>query len=170
MNKTLWGRVLLSGIALTIFVVDQVSKYLVLRNLELNASWNPIPALRPFVSITHVTNTGAAFGMFPDQSTLFVIIAILVIVGIMVYYRYLPADRFLVRASLGLQLGGAIGNLVDRLHYGHVVDFIDFKIWPVFNVADSAIVVGVLVLAYHLFQEGDQPEESPGPQGQRLQE
>lgn len=170
LNKTLWGRILLGGIALAIFVLDQVTKYLVLRNLEVNEAWNPIPALRPFVTITHVTNTGAAFGILPDKGTFFILVAVLVIVGILVYYRYLPADRLLVRASLGLQLGGALGNLLDRLRYGHVVDFVDFKIWPVFNVADSAIVVGVLILAYHLLREGEQPEEIPDPQGQRLEE
>lgn len=169
-NKTLWGRILLGGIALAIFLLDQVTKYLVLRNLEVNEAWNPIPALRPFVTITHVTNTGAAFGILPDKGTFLVLVAVLVIVGILVYYRYLPADRLLVRASLGLQLGGALGNLLDRLRYGHVVDFVDFKIWPVFNVADSAIVVGVLILAYHLLREGEQPGEIPGPQGQRLEE
>ncbi len=161
MDKRLWGRLLLGGIAIVVFVVDQVTKYLVLSRLKVNESWNPIPALRPFVSITHVTNTGAAFGIFPDQSTLFIVIAFLVIAGILIYYRYLPADRLLVRASLGLQLGGAVGNLVDRLRYGHVVDFIDFKIWPVFNVADSAVVVGVLILAYYLLHEQDQLEEAP---------
>jgi signal peptidase II len=148
-----WDRILLIGMALLVFAADQVSKVLVLRYLPMGRSWNPIPFLKRWVSITHVVNSGAAFGLFPDQGTLFVVIAVVVVVAIVAYYRYLPTDRWLVRVSLGLQLGGALGNLLDRLHYGYVVDFIDFKIWPVFNVADSAIVVGVAILAYYLLRE-----------------
>lgn len=153
MTRERWGRVLLAGIALSVFAADQVSKYLVLRYLKVGESWNPVPLLRGLFSVTHVVNSGAAFGLFPDQGTLFVVIAVVVVVAIVAYYRYLPTDRWLVRASLGLQLGGALGNLLDRLHYGYVVDFIDFKVWPVFNLADSAIVIGVAVLAYYLLRE-----------------
>ncbi|MFQ6057262.1 MAG: signal peptidase II [Anaerolineae bacterium] len=153
MTRERWDRVLLAGIALSVFAADQVSKYLVLRYLKVGESWNPVPLLRGLFSVTHVVNSGAAFGLFPDQGTLFVVIAVVVVVAIVAYYRYLPTDRWLVRASLGLQLGGALGNLLDRLHYGYVVDFIDFKVWPVFNLADSAIVIGVAVLAYYLLRE-----------------
>lgn len=159
-NQKKWDRVLLAGIALLVFAADQVSKVLVLRNLPIGYSWNPIPFLRRWVSITHVVNSGAAFGLFPDRGTLFVVIAVVVVVAIVAYYRYLPADRWPVRVSLGLQLGGALGNLLDRLHYGYVVDFIDFKIWPVFNLADSAIVIGVAILAYYLLREQEVIEES----------
>ena len=158
-----WERIFLVGSALLVFVADQASKALVLRYLPLGRSWNPIPFLRRWVSITHVVNSGAAFGLFPDHGTLFVVIAVVVVAAIVTYYRYLPTDRWLVRTSLGLQLGGALGNLLDRLHYGHVVDFIDFKVWPVFNLADSAIVVGVAILAFYLLREREALEE-PAPQ------
>ena len=83
------------------------------------------------------------------------VIAVVVVVVIVVYYRYLPGNQWLVQASLGLQLGGALGNLLDRLSHGHVIDFIDFKVWPVFNVADSSVFVGVVILAYYLLRHGE---------------
>lgn len=153
------------GVAAMVLLVDQASKYIVLSNLSLGEMWNPIPFLRPFFTITHVTNTGAAFGLFRDQGTLFSIVAFVVVAGILVFYRYLPADQFWLRVSLGLQLGGAVGNLLDRVRLGRVVDFVDFKIWPVFNVADTAIVVGVGILAFYLLfskEEAGEPLESRG--------
>jgi len=108
--------------------------------------------LRDLVSLTYVTNTGAAFGLLPDHGLFFIAIAAIVVIAILVYHRHLP-DKALVKASLGLQLGGALGNLTDRLRYGYVIDFIDFKVWPVFNLADSAIVIGVAVLAYYLLRD-----------------
>ncbi len=156
-DKANWA--LLLGVAALVFLVDQVTKYLVLSNLSLGEAWNPIPFLSPFVSLTHVTNTGAAFGLFRDQGTLFAIVAILVVVGIVLFYRYLPPDRVWLRVSLGLQLGGALGNLLDRVRLGSVVDFIDFKIWPIFNLADTAIVVGVAILAFYLLFTKPESEE-----------
>lgn len=159
MRQSIRDRLLLALLALSIFGADQASKHLVLTRLPLGASWNPIPGLNRFVSVTHVINPGAAFGLFPDQGSLFAVIAVIVVVAILAYYRYLPAHNWLVRLSLGLQLGGALGNLADRLQHGHVIDFIDFKIWPVFNLADMAIVTGVGILAFFLMQEpegGDQ--------------
>lgn len=153
------------GVAAMVLLVDQASKYIVLNNLSLGEMWNPIPFLRPFFTITHVTNTGAAFGLFRDQGTLFSVVAFVVVAGILVFYRYLPADQSWLRVSLGLQLGGAVGNLLDRVRLGRVVDFLDFKIWPVFNVADTAIVVGVGILAFYLLfskEEAGEPLESRG--------
>jgi signal peptidase II len=160
LKRFLQGRGFLFAVAVLVFLADQVSKTLVLRYLAINQAWNPIPGLSSLFTFTHVTNTGAAFGLFPDKGALFAVIAVVVIAAIVAYYRYLPSDRLLVRASLGLQLGGALGNLLDRLHYGYVIDFIDFKIWPVFNIADSSIVIGVIILAFFLLreQEGGHPE------------
>lgn len=159
MRESIRNRISLVIMALVIFGADQVSKYLVLTRLGLGESWNPVPELARWISVTHVINPGAAFGLFPDQGSLFAIVAVVVVVAILAYYRYLPAHNWLVRMSLGLQLGGALGNLADRLQHGYVVDFIDFKIWPVFNLADVSIVTGVGILAYFLMQE---PEEGDG--------
>jgi len=144
----------LPGIALLVLGIDQLSKRLVSSHLSLGEPWNPIARLGGLVSLTYVTNTGAAFGLFPDRSLFFIAIAVIVVIAILIYHRHLP-DEALVRASLGLQLGGALGNLIDRLRYGYVIDFIDFKVWPVFNLADSAIVVGVAVLGYYLLRGRD---------------
>jgi signal peptidase II len=147
----------LLAIAAIVLAVDQTSKALVLRYLPYQQPWNPIPALYPLVALTHVANTGAAFGLFPGGGMIFAVIALAVVAGIFFSYRHLPHHLGWVRLSLGLQLGGAIGNLIDRLRFGWVVDFIDLRFWPVFNVADGSIVVGVSILAYYLIFLVDKP-------------
>ena len=155
-----WDFTLLPVVALVTILVDQVSKRQVLALLDPNQSWTPIAVLGRFLSITHVTNTGAAFGLFPSYGYVFMVIAIVVVVAIALYYWHMPAGQTLIKLSLGLQLGGAVGNLFDRVQYGYVVDFIDFKIWPVFNLADTSIVLGVALLAFALLRE---PGEDRGP-------
>lgn len=141
-------------VAVVVIAVDQWSKRIILRTLDFNESWSPIPALSRLFRITHTTNSGAAFGIFPERGQWFIFIALVVVVVILVYYRHLPPGSWLVRISLGLQLGGAIGNLIDRItNQGEVIDFIDVGFWPIFNVADSAIVTGVMILAYALWKE-----------------
>ncbi len=171
-----WKKAVLPVVAALTLAIDQISKYLVSTNLQPGESWNPIVSLKNWVSITYVTNTGAAFGLLPEKSLVFVIIAIIVVVAILVYHRHLPQNQWLITISLGLQLGGALGNLVDRLRsvllaegrlierfrYAHVVDFLDFKIWPVFNLADSAIVLGVAILAYYLLLDRSAESENEG--------
>ena len=148
-----WRGFLLPVVAVLTLVIDQISKRAVMTSLRPGESWNPVAALERWVSLTYVTNTGAAFGLFPDYGVIFMVIAVVVIVTIIFYYRHLPGEQWLVQASLGLQLGGALGNLLDRLQHGHVIDFIDFKVWPVFNVADSSVFVGVVILAFYLLRD-----------------
>ncbi len=161
------GRALTFLVALVVWLVDQATKALITRNMSLGEMVAPFPALANLFTFTYTTNTGAAFGLFPDSGFIFVIIALVVISAIVLVYDRLPTEHVLVRVALGLQLGGALGNLTDRLTRGSVVDFFDFKIWPVFNVADSAIVVGVLILAYYLLQD-DRPAARavPVPEGE----
>ncbi len=121
-------------------------------------SWDIAPWLAPIFRITHVTNTGAAFGLFPKWGDFFILIAAIVIVAIILYYHHLPRGQWLMRVALGLQLGGATGNLIDRLRRGFVVDFIDLNFWPlhnwpVFNLADASIVTGVTLLALMMLWE-----------------
>jgi signal peptidase II len=139
-----WWSLLL--VALIILIADQASKALVVANLGLFEQWMPVAALRPVFTLTYVQNTGAAFGIFPNGGVFFTLIAFVVVGVIVYYYRQIPNPGLFIRIALGLQLGGAVGNLVDRLRLGYVVDFFDVKFWPVFNVADSAIVVGVFLL------------------------
>ncbi len=129
---------------------------------------------RDWLSFTYTCNRGAAFGLFADKTLLFVLIALVVVGVIIAYLRFLPANRPWLRLSLGLQLGGAIGNLLDRLRQGFVVDFVSIKSAPVFNLADSCIVIGVAILAYYLLLAQSPPRrEAPAPpptirQGQDL--
>jgi len=157
-GKTGWGLFL--GLALLVLLADRISKHLVITRLAVGEMWNPVPFLRPFFTVTHVTNTGAAFGLFREYGLLFAVVAVVVVVSIIAFYRFLPPGDVLLNVSLGLQLGGALGNLVDRLVLGSVVDFLDFKLWPVFNVADMALVSGVAMLAFHLLFRGREGEKT----------
>jgi signal peptidase II len=170
------GWAILAGAAGLVFVLDQASKAWVMGRLDWGESWYIIPVLRGFFSLTLISNTGAAFGTLKDQGTLLSLLAIVVVAGILVYQRQLTAQQGWLRLSLGLQLGGAAGNLADRLRLGYVVDFLDFYVidprgvshhWPAFNVADSAIVLGVLLLATLLWRDS-KSRHSPSPtQGAR---
>lgn len=144
--------------------LDQYTKQLVRTNLPLNVSWNPITWLEPFVTLTYTTNTGAAFGMFQNLGGVFVVVAFVVVVAIVLYYRRLAEGSWLLRVALGLQLGGAVGNLIDRVTRGYVTDFVDVHIWPVFNVADSSIVVGTTLLAFYAFFIDREPRRISGSQ------
>jgi signal peptidase II len=151
-------------LALSIFAVDQIAKWLIVTHIRPFDAVQPIPALAYLFNLTFITNTGAAYGLFPDRSLAFVIIAVLVSVGIVLYLRHIPQDEWLLKISLAMQLGGALGNLVDRVRLGYVVDFADFRMWPVFNFADTFIVVGVLLLAYCLLLRPERTPPSPSPQ------
>ena len=130
-------------IAAAVVGLDQLSKYIVSSFMEIGQS---IPVIHEFLYITYLRNPGAAFGMLPYRTIFFIIITILVVGFIIYYYRTLPAGFSLLRLGLALQLGGALGNLVDRVSGTYVIDFIDFTIWPpVFNLADTAIVIGIVL-------------------------
>jgi signal peptidase II len=139
-------------VATLLVVADQVSKRIVTTALREGQSVEFARWLAPVFHITYVTNTGAAFGLFPNWGHLFVIVAVVVVTALVWYYFQLSDGQWLVQIALGLQLGGAVGNLTDRLRHGFVVDFIDLnfwplRTWPVFNLADSSIVVGVTLLS-----------------------
>ena len=163
-RATTLQRSLLFLIAAAVIAVDQATKLLIERFLPLNMSWAPLPELSRFFKITHVSNTGAAFGLFPSGSLLFTVVAVFV-AAVIVYYNFqLPRGQRLLRLALGLQLGGALGNLVDRLRLGHVTDFLDFGPWPVFNVADTSIVAGVVILGFLMLREQKQGAEESASQ------
>ncbi len=149
-----WGRsawpVLL--IAALVVVLDQLIKNWVRQNLALGDILVLSDALDGYVVIHHVNNYGAAFGILQNQGQFFVVIAAVVTLAILIYLRHLPLNQRFVRVMLGLQMGGALGNVLDRLSQGYVTDYLrvgipDVYYWPNFNVADSAIVVGVIGLA-----------------------
>jgi signal peptidase II len=137
---------ILTGIAGFVIALDQWSKYLVRTQLAVGEAWSPFSWLAPYVRVVHWKNTGAAFGLFPSGSLIFTVIAVIVSAAIIYYYPRVPNSQVALRFALALQLGGAIGNLVDRLAHGPVTDFISVGTFPVFNVADASISIGVAVL------------------------
>ncbi|MBW7886527.1 MAG: signal peptidase II, partial [Caldilineaceae bacterium] len=140
---------LVLAVAAVVIPLDQWTKTLVRQHIDKFSAIVPIPSLGEYFVFEHVENYGAAFGILQNQGGLFVIIAIIVIAVILFYVRHLPTDEWLVRGLLGLMLGGAVGNLIDRIQQGYVTDFVKVGIpgvyyWPNFNIADSAIVIGVI--------------------------
>ena len=140
-------------IVAVIIVLDQWTKSLVLENIPLNQMWRPGDWPISWFRFVFVQNTGVAFGMFKDQSTLFTILPFFVSALIIYYYTQVPNPDWALRLALSMQLGGAIGNLIDRLTLGYVVDFVSVGKFPVFNVADSCITVGVGVLLLDMLIE-----------------
>ena len=153
-SRVSWVELIIPFVIMAlILVVDQLSKAIVESWLPLNTSWAPLPSIASLFRFSHVANTGAAFGLFPTGSTLFTFVAAGVALCIVIYNFRLPAHNTAYRVALGLMLGGALGNLIDRLRQDHVTDFFDFGPWPVFNVADLCIVSGVILMAVLMLRE-----------------
>jgi signal peptidase II len=137
-------------IAGLVVALDQATKHLVRANLALGES---VPDEGP-LRITYVTNTGAAFGILQGQTLFLMVTTFFGLAAILLYFLYPPMEHGVLRLALGLQLGGAVGNLADRVRLGKVTDFIDVGPWPAFNVADSSIVVGVtIIIGFFLLAE-----------------
>ncbi len=134
-------------LAAFIILFDQITKILIRTEIKEGTSVAIIPKMLYF---THATNTGASFSLLTSYSFLLTIIAILVIIGIFIFYRKIPENY---RAAAALILGGTAGNLIDRLQYGSVTDFINVRIWPIFNVADSAITLAAILLIVIVWKE-----------------
>lgn len=150
-----WLRLLL--IIAVVLVADQLSKRAIVNNLILGETISPIPALSRFFQITYSENTGAAFGIFSNSGDLFLVIAVVVVIAMMIFYPRIPQDATLTRLATGLVCGGALGNALDRLQYGAVVDFIHYQIPGVIsnvsNLADHAIVIGVLLIFFESWRQ-----------------
>ena len=151
---------ILIQLAVLVFFLDQFSKYLVREFLSLYESF---PAYG-FFRITHTFNTGSIFGIFQGQNTLFILVSFVGVAVLLLLYRSQRFPTGLLRLSLGLQLGGAFGNLLDRVRLGHVTDWVDIGPWPVFNVADACIVSGLVLLAWmFIMSERSQPVQPAEP-------
>ncbi len=154
---------LLIGLAGGVVVLDQGTKALIRATLEYGGSWMPWEWLAPYARIVHWRNTGAAFGMGQNMGLAFTILAIVVVAMIILYFPQIPRQDWPLRVALGLQLGGALGNLIDRLTEGYVTDFLSVGRFPVFNIADSSISIGVVVLLVGMWiQEKRQKAASNG--------
>ena len=140
-------------IAILILILDQLTKYLIKTKLYLYES---IPIIKNIFHITYTTNAGAGFGILQNYRWFFVVFTVIFIIAIYIYYsKYYASIKkdFYLAICIALLLGGALGNFYDRLRFGYVVDFLDFRIWPTFNVADSAVSVGAVLLIIWLWKK-----------------
>lgn len=153
-----WIKLLV--IVFVILAADQITKRLIVGNLSLGETLRPIPALSAYFQITRSHNTGAAFGFLPQAGDIFLIVAVVVVIGMIIYYPRIAAEGRLVRLATGLVVGGALGNAIDRLTYSYVIDFIHYQIPGVIsnvsNLADHAIVFGVILLFIHSWRSDRQ--------------
>lgn len=147
----------LSIIAAIILVLDQATKLYVDANFKLHET---VPVIRGFFHLTYVRNKGAAFGILSDSAIripFFITVSIIAMLGILWYIKHIRKDQKLALFSLSLVFSGALGNLIDRIRFGEVIDFLDVfwqrHHWPAFNVADSAITVGVALLFIEMWRE-----------------
>ena len=137
-----------------IISIDQITKFLVTRNLFYNQS---VPVIKGVFYLTRIHNRGAAFGILRNQVPLFIITSLLAVT--LIYFNLKEhSQKKSYRIALSLILAGALGNLIDRAFLGYVIDFLDFRVWPVFNVADSAITVGAIVLGWLLLRSEKKAE------------
>ena len=132
--------------ATLVVLLDQISKLIAVKSL----SEGPVEIIKGIFYLTLTYNTGAAFGIFKDQTILFIIISSIAVIGILVYIYFDKSTVYIGKLGFSFILGGAFGNLIDRLRFGYVIDFFDFKVWPVFNIADSAITIGAALLMISL--------------------
>lgn len=147
-----------------VIVLDQWTKALVRANLDFQDIWSPWPWLTPYVRIVHWKNTGAAFGMLQGFGDVFTILAVIVALAILYYFPQVPRQDWPLRLAMGLQLGGAVGNLIDRVTIGWVTDFVSVGSFPVFNVADASISTGVVILILGVWWKDRKPRSSePDP-------
>ena len=154
----------LAIVAGLVVLADQISKTLILKYLSLHQS---IPVVAGVFDITHIRNPGGAFGLMANMSVfvrsiVFLFISSVAVGLILYFYHKTPRSHTFLSTGFALIFGGAVGNLIDRVRFGSVVDFLDFYIgdyhWPAFNIADSAITVGIFIFIYHLLFK-KMPEE-----------
>jgi signal peptidase II len=148
---------LMAALGLTVILLDQLAKRWIVAYFGAPNGRPPIPIFGHVLEIVYLQNTGAAFSLLQGQALLFLFIGLAVIVIGALYWRMRDSGGLAIKATFGLILGGAVGNLIDRFAHAYVVDFIHFQVpgifnFPVFNVADSAISVGVVLLAYLLWR------------------
>ena len=138
------------AVAGVVLALDQVTKFAVQQRMAEGMS---IPVWPGVFHLTYIRNPGAAFGLLADQRWLFILVALLLIACVAFLFRQLIQQPPIMRFGAALLVGGAVGNLIDRIRLGKVVDFFDFRIWPIFNVADIAICVGVGLILLTMFRD-----------------
>ncbi len=164
MSKKVLSGSLIYWIAGVVILLDQYLKFVVRSNLAIGESWEPAAGFGPYFRLLHIENNGAAFGMFQQGGLIFTLIAVVVSAVILYYSLRLPEGQWALRVALGLQLGGALGNLIDRLLRGPVTDFFNLLSvinTPIFNVADLSITTGVIVLLLLMWRDSRHKAAAP---------
>lgn len=145
-------------LGIILIALDQITKSSVMGKLNLRQS---IPIIDGMLHFTYVRNTGIAFSLFPRMNIVIIILSTITVFLLFHIYRKTSADNLLTKASLIFIASGAIGNLIDRVQYSAVIDFIDFRIWPIFNLADAFIVIGVAVIIVDQLRRKDASDPLP---------
>ena len=145
-----------AALSIAVIIIDQIAKLAVSSLIPLGSS---VPVIEGIFHFTYVRNRGAAFGLFEGSRWISVLAAV-VIIAVIIYLRQrIAREPLLVRAAVAMLVGGTIGNLIDRILYGYVIDFFDFRVWPVFNIADIGICVGVGCLIYAVMTSDDEKND-----------
>ncbi len=137
-------------LSFSILMLDQITKNLILKHMTAGMS---IPLIQNVIHLTFVQNTGIAFGFFQNSNLFFLLTSLIIMLGIIYVLLHTPKEEKATSIFLGTVLGGAMGNIVDRFFLGYVVDFIDLRFWPIFNIADSAITIGIIGLIIVLWKK-----------------
>ncbi|MCQ3935952.1 MAG: signal peptidase II [Chloroflexi bacterium] len=157
-------------VAGALVALDQWTKWLVRRNIPLNTDWLPeaLEWLAPYARLRHIQNSGVSFGMFQDGNTILTVLVLLVVAGILYYISRMESENIWMWTAAGLYLGGAVGNLIDRLTLGGVTDFVSVGNFYIFNLADASINISVamlLVLFWLAERKPSEHSESKNPEG-----
>lgn len=153
LNKLIKNYLFLLIVAGTLVLLDQWTKELVRGSLPMGSVWSPWEWLSPYARIVHWHNTGVAFGMFQGMGSVFAVLAAIVSIVIIYLYNRVAGDSWILKWAMSLQLAGAVGNLIDRVTIGYVTDFISVGNFPVFNVADASISIGVVILLIYVWYQ-----------------
>ncbi|MCD6356322.1 MAG: signal peptidase II [Anaerolineaceae bacterium] len=153
MKKKLKSYLFLLPTAVSIIALDQWTKTLVRNSIGYGDYWSPWEWLTPYARVVHWHNTGVAFGMLQNNNVVFSILISLIAIMIIIFFPHLTQGDWFLRFALSLQLGGAVGNLIDRITIGHVTDFISIGNFAVFNLADASVTVGVGIMVIGLWLE-----------------
>ena len=135
--------------ALIIILIDQITKFLIKTNFQLNQT---LLVINNIFHLTYIHNFGAGFGILQQQKFILIFVSIIVVGFIFYYLDKIKEKERLLQLLIGFILGGTVGNLIDRIIYGYVIDFLDFRIWPVFNFADSFVTIGVIGLVIYFWR------------------
>ena len=143
-------HLLIFSAAFLVILIDQISKFAIRNSMHLSQS---IPVVKNIFHITYIQNLGAGFGILQQQRLFLILVSAAVACIILFYSKKIGKKDRLLQVIAGIVLGGTVGNLIDRIIYGYVIDFLDFRIWPVFNIADSAVTIGVILLIVYYWKK-----------------